>query len=122
MIPKDLFCEAVDSMRNIYSYQMDLNKVFKKYKADGYIIEPDSNIVIMKLLRYMLQESSELDAINYFCLDMKYGTSRCNNPYQDRDGQKVTFKDAGDLYEYIISNLSNPAEECDVESELTDTG
>ena len=104
MISKNEFVEVINSMMLIDDYQQEKNKLYKKYGADGYLLEPDNNAIILKLLRHALPAEVDFNAIETFCLTNNYGRGKSNQEYIDMDGQKINISTPSELYDYIIKN------------------
>lgn len=104
MLTKELFIEVINSMQIIDDYQRDKNKLYKKYNADGYLIEPDNKVVILKLLRLLLPDDFYYSAIEEFCLTNNYGRGKNNGVYTDINGQRITISSSEELYNYIFGD------------------
>ena len=92
-------------MKRVDDYQESKNKLYRKFDVDGYLIEPDCNDIVLRLLNIIFSDSSEVDAINVYCLDNHYGIGKNNKTYINGDGQKITIVTPEDLYKYLISNI-----------------
>ena len=103
-INKQDFVDAINSMMVIEDYQNDKNKLYKKYNADGFLIEPDNNEVILKLLKLQLPDELDYDIIEEFCLINNYGRGKNNGTCTDADGQKISITSPEELYDYIFTN------------------
>ena len=103
MISKELFAEAIESMQRIDKYQEAKNSVYRKFDADGYLIEPDNNAVVIKLLQEFFKECPEEEVIRSFCLENNYGSGKGNKTFVDNDGQKIRLDSPAALYDYLIS-------------------
>lgn len=101
-ISKQEFVDAIVSMMTINDYQNDKNKVYKKYHADGFLIEPDNNEIILKLLRIVLPDDSYYMILEDFCLINNYGRGKNNNVLTDINGQKIIISSPEELYNYIF--------------------
>lgn len=104
MLTKELFIEVINSMQIIDDYQRDKNKLYKKYNADGYLIEPDNKVAILKLLRLLLPDDFYYNAIEEFCLTNNYGRGKNNDVYTDINGQRITISSSEELYNYIFGD------------------
>lgn len=102
VIDKDTFVEVINSMQTIDDYQKDKNKLYKKYNADGFLIEPDNKVAVLKLLRLLLPDDFYYNAIEEFCLSNNYGRGKNNNVYTDINGQRITISSPEELYKYIF--------------------
>lgn len=103
MITKELFVETINAMKRIYDYQNDKNKLYKKYDADGFLIEPDNNYIILKLLKLFLPDSFYDAALEDFCFANNYGRGKSNSVYQDANGQRIKISSPEELYDYIFT-------------------
>lgn len=101
MLTKDEFCEAIETIKNVRNYQTEKNKLYRKYGCDGYLIEPDSNLEVMKLL-HIFFEDVDYDVIKTFCLDNNYGQGKNNKTYIDDDGHEKDISTPGKLYDYLV--------------------
>lgn len=105
MLTRDEFVEAIETIKNVSNYQTDKNKLYKKYGADGYLIEPDSNIAVMNLLHIFFEEV-DYDVIRTFCLENNFGQGKNNKTYKDDNGQEVDMSTPEKLYDYLMELLS----------------
>lgn len=91
-------------MMTIDDYQKAKNTLYTKYGADGFLLEPNNNEVVLKLLKNVIPESCDFDAVTSFCLQKNYGRGKANQDYQNPDGQKVKISSPEQLYDYIVSS------------------
>lgn len=101
-INKQDFVNAINSMMTIDDYQNDKNKLYKKYQADGFLIEPDNNDVVLRLLKLFLPENADGKVIEDFCLANNYGRGRNNDIVLDKNGNKIQISSPEDLYNYYF--------------------
>lgn len=106
MVTKELFSEAINKMMAADDYHQDINRIYKKYGADGYLIEPDHNGIIIKLLKNGLPKDCDFDAVTSFCLDNNYGRGKGNQYYTTDKNEKVKISKPEELYDYIVSSSS----------------
>ena len=104
LINKQDFVDAINSMMIIDDYQNDKNKIYKKYHADGFLIEPDNNATILKLLKILLPDTSSCSILEDFCLMNNYGRGKNNNVLVDEDGQKILISSPEELYDHIFKD------------------
>ena len=104
MISKEQFVEAINAMRRITDYQNDKNSLYKKYCADGFIIEPDNNDVIIKLIKLLIPEE-RFDVVKDFCFSKNYGRGKSNQIFFDEDGQGVIISSPEELYDYVVKAI-----------------
>lgn len=107
MIDKQSFIEAVEAMQLVDEYQEAKNKLYRRYKVDGYLIEPDNNEIILRLLNLFFKDCTEVNAINTFCIDNHYGVGKNNQIYEDTNGQQITLSSPSDLYDYLVININS---------------
>lgn len=107
MISKELFVEAIDGMMNIDDYQKAKNKLYNKFRADGYLLEPTNNDIIIRLLMQLIPHDCDYDALTAFCFDNNYGRGKNKQYYKDKNGQNIELKTPEDLYDYLIKNGSD---------------
>lgn len=100
------FVEAIESMQRVDEYQEAKNHLYKKFNADGYLIEPDNNATVLRLLNILFSDCTEVDAINVFCLENHYGVGKKNQIYEDSNGQKITLSSPAELYQYLVKNTN----------------
>ena len=104
LIERQDFIDAINSMMIIDDYQNDKNKLYKKYQADGFLIEPDNNGTILKLLKLLLPSDIHYKLLEDFCLTNNYGRGKGNNVLTDIDGQRLYISSPGALYDHIFSD------------------
>ena len=105
-ISKDDFVDAINSMMTIDDYQNDKNRLYKKYQADGFLIEPDNNDIMLRLLKLLLPADIHYEILEDFCLTNNYGRGKNNNVFTDIDGQRVYISSPEALYDYLFANES----------------
>ena len=105
MISKQLFCEALESMKTLSDYQTEKNKLYKKYKVDGFLIEPTNDQILLKVIRELFKECTEIEALETFCYENNFGRGKGNQKYIDADGQSHTIISPEQLYDFLISHL-----------------
>lgn len=88
---------------NITDYQMDRNKLYRKYGVDGFLIEPDAVDTVIILLQLFFKDSDP-SAIKVFCLDQNFGRGKDNRVYTDDEGIKHEIVTPEDLYNYLSSS------------------
>lgn len=86
-------------------YQDDKNKLYKKYGADGYLIEPSNDEIIIRLLKNAFYPCEELESIDTFCYKNNFGRGKNNGIYIDVYGQKVNITSADELYDYLLTKI-----------------
>ena len=74
---------------NQKDYQSEKNKLYKKFSADGYLIEPNNDDIVVCLLKECFKPCDELECINVFCYDHNFGRGKGNQGYVDSHGQKI---------------------------------
>lgn len=102
MINKTDFVNAINSMMLIEDYQNDKNRLYKKYNADGFLIEPDNNATVLRLLELQLPNESYKEILEEFCITNNYGRGKNKNICTDVNGQKILISSAEELYNYIF--------------------
>ena len=103
MISKELFVSAINSIMKQKDYQDDKNKLYKKYGADGYLIEPNNDAIMLKIVKEFFVDCEELEAIETFCYKNNFGRGNKNNQvYIDSNGQRHIISSAEELYDYLI--------------------
>lgn len=104
VITKEQFAEAINAMMNIYDYQEEKNKLYKKFNVDGYLLEPTNNDIIIKLIMLLLPDSCDKDSLTAFCFDNNYGRGKSNQYYINSNGLKLKIQSPDDLYDYLTGN------------------
>jgi len=102
LITKSDFVAAIESMARVDDYQNAKNSLYKKHNVDGYLIEPDNNEVVLKLLKLLIPEDTDFDAVTTFCLEKNYGHGKANQEYTDPHGIKHSMKSPEELYDYLF--------------------
>lgn len=102
MIDKQTFVDAINSMMLIDDYQKAKNKLYQKFNADGYLLEPDNNDIILRLLKLLAGSDRYDDTIETFCLVNNYGRGKGNTTYVDKDGVIIAITSPEELYDYIF--------------------
>lgn len=103
-ITKPDFVAAIESMARVDDYQNAKNSLYKKHDVDGYLIEPDNNEIVLRLLKLIIPESADFDAVTAFCLEKNYGRGKSNQTYVDPHGIKHTIKSSDELYDYLVAS------------------
>lgn len=105
MISKQLFVEAINMIMSIKDYQADKMKLWKKYGADGYLIEPSCEAVMLKIIKESFGRCGELEAIETFCYQNNFGRGKNHDSYMDSYGQRHTITSPDELYDYLLTNV-----------------
>lgn len=105
MISQQLFVEAIDMIRPLKDYQADKMKLWKKYGADGYLIEPSCEATMLKIIKESFGKCEELEAIETFCYKNNFGRGKGNDIYVDSYGQNHTITSSDELYMYLMTNV-----------------
>ncbi len=121
VISKKDFTEVIESMKKIDDYHAEKRKLYKKYGADGFIIEPDNNHAVLLLLKWIFRDTgADTGAISAFCLNNNYGTGKGNQEYIDTDGHKNKISTIDDLYDYLTKNNMEPAKDTSSDQQSED--
>lgn len=105
MISKQLFVEAINMIMSIKDYQADKMKLWKKYGADGYLIEPSCEAIMLKIIKESFGRCEELEAIETFCYQNNFGRGKNHDIYMDSYGQRHTITSPDELYDYLLTNV-----------------
>ena len=107
MISKELFVEAIDSIMHLKDYQNDKHKLCKKYGADGYLIEPSNDAILIKVIKNLFKGCDEIDCIDTFCFVNNFGRGKGNQEYMDSDGQRIKITSSSELYDYLLTKMKS---------------
>ena len=106
MISKKMFNEAITSIMNLKDYNDEKYKLCKKYGADGYLVEPSNDDIILKIIKESFGNCEGIDALHTFCYEKNFGRGASKNQtYVDLDGQKHKITTIDDLYDYLVSTI-----------------
>lgn len=105
MVSRRLFNEAIDSIMHSKDYQSDKMKLWKKYDADGYLIEPNCDAIMLKIIKESFGKCEELEAIDTFCYKNNFGRGKGNKIYMDSYGQRHEITTSDELYDYLLGCL-----------------
>lgn len=96
-------------MKSLADYQNEKNKVYRKFGADGYLMEPNMSVEIIRLLSLFFGEGA-LDALTSYCIENKFAHGKGNKEYTDKHGKTIKLSSPEKLYDYLISlpYLSDP--------------
>ena len=108
MIDKDFFTQVIDGMKSLADYQNEKNKVYRKFGADGYLMEPNMNVEIIRLLSLFFGEGA-VDVLTSYCIENKFAHGKGNKEYTDKHGKTIKLSSPEKLYDYLIS-LPTPAD------------
>lgn len=102
MITKEEFQSVIDQMKTMVNYQNDKNKLYKKYGADGYLVEPNANVEIIKLLSFFFGEGAK-EVLSTYCIANNFAHGKNNHEYVDDDGQHINLSSPEQLYDYLLT-------------------
>lgn len=105
MISRQLFVEAINAIMLSKDYQSDKMKLWKKYGADGYLIEPSCEAIMLKIIKESFGRCEELSAIETFCYENNFGRGKNHDAFIDSFGQRHIITSPDELYDYLLSNI-----------------
>ena len=107
IISKDLFCETINDLKKAEDYQRGLNDFYREHCADGFLIQPDCSLTVIKLLESMFgQDEMEMSDIYYFCYEIDFGRGY-KEGCATNEGINIDLSCAESLYDHLISELNN---------------
>ena len=106
MITRELFIEAIESIKNLKDYNDDKYKLCRKYGADGFLVEPSNDMILLKVIKESFG-NCDSRVLQVFCYEKNFGRGKGNQVYIDSDGVKHTISSPDELYDYIISTLGS---------------
>lgn len=121
-ISRQDFEKTIDNVRKVYDYHDKLNAFYRQNGVDGYIIQPDCQAMVIRLLHIMFGEADKGNVIEWFCYDLEFGTKWDDKTLTLKDiyGNPIKMQTAGELYDYLCSRMDNDEDQGgDVQSAST---
>lgn len=120
---RDEFIECMNFVKKMEDLETKFDEIIREISYDGYCsIFSQYQIEYLKLLeRFFLDDYGDSD-IEYFCYETEWGKRADTYHITIRDKDtgdetKVYFRDAGDLYDYLIWDLPRRIENLKKEKE-----
>lgn len=103
MISKKNFIRYINELKEINDIYVNINKAAKKLEMFE-VYSPEYENIILDILQEVF-EDKENDWIGYFIYELHYGEFWNEECISD-DGEIVYMRDAGELYDVLVANLS----------------
>lgn len=104
-ISKEEFENYISDLQNVMSYNRDLNQVFEKHGADGYLYHPDCSTSLLSILHKIFGVADSNDYIEKFCFECNFGKKSVDGIFFGVSGEPVTIKTTSELYDLLVSLL-----------------
>lgn len=104
IISKEDFIETIETLKKVDDYSDELNIVFKKYGADGYLFQPDCHDAVVKLLHIIFGDMDKDEWISYFIHELEYGKKWKSGVVCDVNGADISISNSSELYDFLLSD------------------
>ena len=103
MISKKNFIKYINKLKEVNDIYNEINKVAKKLKMFE-IYDCEYENIILNILQEVFKDR-ENDWIGHFIYELNYGEDWGEDCISD-NGDVVYMRDAGELYDVLVANLS----------------
>ena len=110
ILTKKEFVKAINAMRDMYDFQMDMIAIGNKYNMETPICDDLSGYLIDTLDRmFELERDDAIGSdISYFCYELNFGRDWDDKSYVVKIGDKtesIDISDAEKLYDWLTRDL-----------------
>lgn len=104
MISKKNFIKYINELKEISDIYNNINKAAKKLEMFE-IYNCEYEYIIIDILQEIFNDKED-DWIGYFIYELNYGEFWDEDCAEDKDGNVIYLRNAGELYDLLVANLN----------------